>query len=332
MSTDTLPDDATTEQITEYVQSKFAGDKEPETDESTTKPEDSTDVDESADQESADDSVADSSEEVAGEVETQEEESWIDDDVRGLASAFKISEEQLSGMSGRDELERTLSLMDRFVQKPESSGGDQTPPKEETPPQRHPDYPDRRPDGTLLPKGQREEKGDQRSDTGFQIDLDPEEHGEEVVNMLKKMHEHYEQKFDALNKEYGERIASQERIEAQQRAAQFITVFDNTVDAIGQPEFFGETGKETDEQMQRREALMGEFNKRDIDLNGPALTWLARGTFPEHFQKQQLIARTKQGLAQSGQKLGESENKSPEPKESLRDKVRRIHKEMDSGS
>lgn len=323
MSTTTTPDEETKAEPGEDVLAKIdaimqgtaaddAEDEKPETD-------DADDGDAETDDTAADEGDEEAEDEDAG----QEEESWIDDDARGLASAFGLTDEQLSAMSGRDELERALTLIDSYAMNnaaKDSDGEQQTETVE-----RHPEFPDRRPDGTLLPKDQRQ--GEQkRQDGEFKIELDPEVHGQDLVDQISAMHAHYETKLSELANGF----AQVQQVERQRAYEAFIGHFDATIDAMGLPDFFGETGKESPEQMERRKTLLQDYQHRQsvhaqsgrqVALNKSFLNWVARGAFPDHFFKKDRKALTQKVMKQSGRRLGESVNRPSNPKVSAEEKI-----------
>jgi hypothetical protein len=354
MSTTTteLPDDATSEQIHEYVDTLVenegktedggddAGDETPDTETNETPSgEDEPDRDEPAgDEESA---VSDDGEEAAQD--DSQEDSWIDDDVRGLASAFGVTDEELSGFTGRDELERALALFDSRVMQAGDAPPAQQPGQEvqgESQTERHATDPNRRADGTFLPAEQRQaeqRQADQRQaeQKPFKLELDPEEYGEKLPGELGRLQEHYESQLQSLRQEVTE-IRQTEQARADEVYTQ---QFDAAVDSLGQSELFGATGKETPQQMANRQKLEAEFqvrqelfgrSGRQIELGTPVLGYIARVAFSDHFFKQQRKDLTRKVSSQAALKMGSSVSKPNDPKPSVMEEMEELYKELEA--
>ena len=348
MSTAELPEKATSEQIAEVVEQQIErvqGEDETGTETGKTETSVGSDNDEydiNADETLSDDeqsagegSAAEGGEETEGDEGTEgEESSWIDDDVRGLASAYQVSDEQLSQFTSRDELERALTLLDSHVAQAggqDDQAGLQQQGQEQQQQQqveRHPNYPDRRPDGTLLPADQRQDSGE------FQVELSREEFDDAIVDQFDRLHQHYGQQMAALNAQ----VQSLVQVEESRAWANHVKQFDDTIDALDATDLFGKTGEESKEQMANRQKLMNEFGVRrevhhragrQLGLNKPVLERLCRSTFAEHFFKQQRKALTQKVSRQAGLKMGTSVTRPNDPKSTLRQEMREKYAELE---
>lgn len=244
---------------------------------------------------------------------TDQSEDWRDDEVKELATAYGIDDKALASFSSRDELERALSLFDNHAMQAGSNAGDQQAGEQGTAREaqnveRHPVYPDRRPDGTLLPADQRQSQQAAKP-SEFTLNLDPEVVGEDVVNTFKGLQTFYESKFQALE----QRLAEQQKLEQSRQMEAYYSAFDAVVDSLGETELFGETGKETKEQMANRRLLESEFagyannlsrQGRSVSLSKPFVGRAMKRAFADHLiqrERQQLTQRLQQ---QSSQRLG----------------------------
>jgi len=258
---------------------------------------------------------------------------WIDDDVRGLVSAFGLTEEDVSLFTGRDELERALTLLDSRARKhvdAELGRETQPPPPQAT---AHPAHPDRRADGTFLPADQRR-AAQEAVQEDFRLQLDPELHGQDLVEQLGKLQEHYGARIKTL----ADRLAAQERVEQERAEQAFVQVFDATVDSLGQTDLFGQTGKETREQMANRVRLFEEFQVRQaihgrqgrqVSLNKPFLDYISRAAFAEHFFKQQHKQLTQRVMAQAGKRMDVGVTKTAAARPSLEERMEQRYRELD---
>ena len=152
-----ITEDSTPEEIREVVSDLLSATQEDET--PAPQPDDEPkDPPPGVEQSAGEEPAAESGEEAAEDDptddtkgESAEGADWIDDDVRGLASALEISDEQLSMFTSRDDLERALTLLDSKVMQSGDPPVQQTQEEAEQQEERHAKFSDRRPDGTLLP-------------------------------------------------------------------------------------------------------------------------------------------------------------------------------------
>ncbi len=334
----TLPENASPDEIGEVVSDLLGiteGGDEPAAepaDDDTHEP--SPGVEEPAEEEPAAESGEEAEGEVAAEGESTEGEStdWIDDDVRGLASALAISDEQLSMFTSRDELDKALTLLDSHVMRGGVSPATQDPEPTEAREEQHAGDPNRRPDGTFLPAGQRKPA----SPVPFKVDLDPENMtGEDIAGQFGKLHQHYEGVIQGL----AERVERTERTEYERAAEVYAQQFDAAVDVMANPELFGETGRETPEQTENRQLLLTEFemrrerygkNGREVKLNGPLLSRLSRMLFSAHFHKQQRKNLTRKVSRQAGVKAGEPVSRSPDPVQSFEEEMKEEYDRLEA--
>lgn len=198
----------------------------------------------------------------AGEASSQQapsKDSWIDDDVRGMAATLGIPVEKLSGFSTREEFDRALSLVDAAVMRRVQSsqaGADQqqqlTQQAQQESVQRHVEDPNRRPDGTFLPADQRGQDSGQAS--SVDLGLDPELYEDIFVKDMNRIHGSLASRIDQLESFIGQ-LQHAENARFQQSYAER---FDSIVDSLGHPELFGESGKETPDQFENRKKLFAD--------------------------------------------------------------------------
>ena len=320
MATAELADNASSEEIQDFVKNLIAEDlaaptelekqteaqtttsapsEEPPTNE-TTKP--STDVDLA--------SVAEEEpavEEDGEEPPETDQQDWFDnDEVRGLVSAIGISDEQLASFSSREELNRALMLLDHGVMQAGRQAAKQTPQEQQE----------------QVPEGRQEAEPE-----GFDLGLDPEEYGEEVVGQLGKLQQHFE-----------ERISRIEQAGQQQVAQAFNRQFDAVVDTLGHKDLFGETGKETSQQMDNRRTLRSEWkfysagrerHELATTLDNPLLSRVMQFAFAEHISKQQRKNLTQKITRQSQMRMGGSVTKPTDPKQSFEEKMDDLYDKLD---
>ena len=240
-------------------------------------------------------------------------ENWLTDEVKAEASAYGIKEDQLSEFTSREELDRALRIFDNNAmaagrkaltdegEKKAETNGEQSK-KEE-------------------PKTPREGR--------FEISLKDEfgnEFDEGFVSELKRMHDHYEDRFDALEQRFAEADA---RAEEQH--------FDRIVDSLGHKDLFGKTDEETAKQLEHRKELltsvkahilgMGEMGV-NLPMSDALVGRVARMVFADEMKKKDIKNHTRKISQQSDSRQGGGQTRPQDPPENPRDEADRLYKEM----
>jgi len=339
-----LPENATTEQIEEFVDSIVAEEeteRKAADDENEGEPGKKTDSQRIADDEvapddttagdekSADDAAADGSEDGAGESESPK---WLTDDLKAEVEAWGFSEDQIAEFSSKEELDRALSLVYRAI--PKAKEGEES--DEEKPSGPLADR-KRRPDGTLLPKDA-EGKKEATEEGGFKLDLDADYYGQEIVGAFNALDGHYRSKLSALEERLAEVESAEERrvVEAETRE------FDEAVDSLGFADLFGKTGKETEKQFANRKLLFSASkavfahlaaNGKNPRMGDKSLVMrAARMEFADQVAKKERQALTKKMTKQHNSRMGGGAEKPRDQQESTLDEMKRYYKELEADS
>jgi hypothetical protein len=260
---------------------------------------------------------------------------WLDDDVRGLAQTLGLNDQQLAKFGSKDAFDSAISLLDMRA----ANLGRQMfqPPAQPVQPQppfiQHPNYPDRRTDGTFLPHQEFQsppsqvpqqvmpppgQQSGQRQPSAYKPSLDPNSFDEEVIKEFGSLHASLDQRISNLES-LERRLAAFEQSEQAKGHRVMEERFDAVVESLGEPALFGETGKETMAQMENRRKL---FAAHMVHLAGlRQLGWqghtdkafvgrAARMEFADHFNQKQRNELTQKVRQQSGKRLGSSQQRS----------------------
>jgi hypothetical protein len=203
------------------------------------------------DKDSADDAAT---EDKSGEDQPNDAEpDWLDDDLKGVVSALGISDQQIAGFQSREELDRALSLLDQAAMnagKAQAAGDKAV--QEETPTEEtgkaESKAQTRAPDGKFVKKTE-------PIQSDYKVQLDPESYDAEVVKEFENLRDHYEGRLVAVQQEVAQRLSRLEQADQDRAAQAEQQQFDSIVDSIGQSDLFGETGKETKDQLANRRKL-----------------------------------------------------------------------------
>ncbi|TXH09916.1 MAG: hypothetical protein E6R03_16015 [Hyphomicrobiaceae bacterium] len=240
---------------------------------------------------------------------------WLSDDVKAEAAAYGIDESELADFASREELDRALRLFDKRAleagQKVLAEGGQA-----------------RNEKGQFVKK--EEPKADQAKEATpkegrYEVGLNPDLYDEEIVSEFTRLRDHYESRFEALEAHF-----KQSAVIAEEKQ------FDNEIDKLDMPKLFGVTGKETAEELQRREDVLAQAKVLQAGLeyygrNVPLETLVARAApmvFASEFDKQKLKQQTRKISKQSDSRLGGSPTKPQPPSDSPADRYDRLYKEM----
>jgi len=279
----------------------------------------------------------DESEDTA-EVEDQGEDtgdkgvSWLDDGLKAEMAAIGIEESELADFASRDEFYRALRLFDKSAL---DAGRKALAESEDNKGQ------------TRDAKGKfrkaPEPKVDQPPDTGtkdgkYEITLANEELWDEdiatgVKEVASGLRDHFESRFAALEAQLAESRASfaeAESLAEEQR-------FDTAIDALDMQKLFGATGKETSDQLKKREDVLAQAKViqagyrsfgRDVEVDA-LVSRVAPMVFSSEFDKRKLKARTREISKQSNGRQGGGATRPQDPREDPRTEADRLYKEMD---
>lgn len=241
---------------------------------------------------------------------------WLDDDLKAEIAAYGIDEKELSDFTSREEVERALRFFDKSAleagRKALAEGDGETPTRDET--------------GKFAKK---DEPVAEAKDGQYEISLDKDIYDDDLVNELTRMRDHYETRLGALEARL-----------AQADATTLEQTFDTYIDAIGFPELFGKTGKESPKELKRREDVMVDclaqregmkLFGRTVEIDQSLVLRTARARHAEEFSKKDLKSRTRKISQQSNGRMGGGATRPSGPAETLRDEMRRLHKELEAG-
>ena len=261
------------------------------------------------------------------------EQSWIDDDLKAEVAAYGIDDSELADFANREELELALRFLDKRAlaagrealaeadgegeakgasrdEKGQFTKGEekQDPPKADTPPE--------------------------SQDGRYEITLDKDVYDEEVVGEFTRMRDHYESRLSSLES----RIADSQAYYEDAAAAVAEQRFDSAVDSLQMPQLFGTTGKESPQELERRQDLLVQakaqqlglkkLTGRDVDLES-LVARVAPMVFSEDFDKQKLKSRTRKISKQSNGRQGGGATRPQDPREDPRDEADRLYKELE---
>lgn len=242
---------------------------------------------------------------------------WLTDDVKAEAAVYGINESEIADFASREELDRALKLFDKTAleagRKAMAEGEATT----------------RNEKGRFVKK--EEPKADPPTeqapaDGRYQVSLSKDLYDEEIIGEFNRMHAFYESRFAALESRFAEEAAVQQ--------------FDSLVDSLGHADLFGTTGKETEEELQRRRDLNVNVNAhmiglaklgRPTEMSQQLISRVANMTFGDQIQKKLLKQKTRNIARQSNSRLGGSPTKPQPPSDNPRDRADRLYREM-SGS
>lgn len=263
----------------------------------------------------------------AAEVDDQGEKSsekssspkWIDDDVKAEVAAYGISESDLSDFASREELDRALRLLDKTALE---AGRKATVESEASKA--------RDKDGKFVK--QEEAKPSKSEESApksgrYEISLSKDEYDDGLVDEITRMRDHYESRLERLESHFIQANASAEEMQ-----------FDNFVDSLGHSDLFGKTGKESEQELERRKDLhvavkaqiIGlERLGRPAELNENLISRVANMVFADQLNKKRLKQQTQKISRQSNGRMGGSPTKPLPPSDDPRAEADRLYREMD---
>jgi hypothetical protein len=262
-----------------------------------------------------DDAAAEAGSEDSGEDENSgsQKKSWLTDEIRAELPRW-ISDDDLSEFSSRDELDRALGLMDRAALKAGRDAGTKGGEEDQDAGSTKQRGQERGQDGKFVKQKKREEaKGDDDSSQSFEIELDLSEYDDGLQDKIKGaltgLRDHYEGRMKALDDRFN---AIEEANESRQAAA-IEAQFDAIVDSLGHADLFGQSGEETDKQLEARRKLFDEHHVyltglkalgREGRMDKASVARVLRMAFADHISKQEQKNLTKRFQKQSNMRMG----------------------------
>lgn len=244
---------------------------------------------------------------------------WLTDDVKAEAAAYGLQESELADFASREELDRALRLFDKTALEAGRKAMAQSEAEGTT----------RNEKGQFVKK--EEPKADPPKeatpqDGRYQVSLSPDLYDAEIIGEFTRMRDHYESRLELLESHFAEARASQE----EQR-------FDSFVDALGHADLFGTTGKESEQELERRRDLnvavkaqmIGLANLgRPAELSQQLINRVANMVFGEELSKKRLKQQTSKISRQSQLRQGGSPTKPIPPRDDPRDEADRLYREL----
>tara|TARA_Y100000034_G_C6902287_1_gene417582 strand:- start:3007 stop:4059 length:1053 start_codon:yes stop_codon:yes gene_type:complete len=261
------------------------------------------------------------------------DQSWIDDDLKAEVAVYGIEESELADFASREELELALRFLDKRAQAAGREALAETDGEGEAK------------GATRNEKGQftkGEDKQDppkadppsEARDGQYEVKLDKDVYDEDVVEEFTRMRDHYESRLSALES----RIADSQAYYEDAAASVAEQRFDSAVDALKMPKLFGTTGKESPQELERRQDLLVQAKAqqlglkkvtgRDVDIES-LVARVAPMVFSEDFDKQKLKSRTRKISKQSNGRQGGGATRPQDPREDPRDEADRLYKELE---
>ena len=253
-----------------------------------------------------------------GTGDTPESPEWLTDDVKAEASAYGVEESDLADFASREEFDRALRLFDKTA----LEAGRKAMAEDD-------DTPVRNEKGQFAKKEEPEtEKSEEEApqDGRYQVSLDKDLYDEEIINEFTRMRDHYESRLELLESHFAEASARAE----EQR-------FDSFVDSLGHPDLFGETGKESEKELERRrdlnvavKAQMIGLAKlgRPVEMSKQLIARVANMAFGDELGKKQLKQQTSKISKQNQLRQGGSPVKPLPPRDDPREEAERLYQEL----
>lgn len=251
-------------------------------------------------------------EKVQSEEGSGKESSWITDDLKAEVATYGIDESDLSDFSSREELDKTL----RFLDKKALDAGRKAM-AEDDPPAR---------DEKGQFKSQEVDSDPFKQDNRYEVTLSKELYDDEIVDEFTRLRDHYETRLERLEKHF-------ELVSAKSEEDRF----DSYVDSLDQAEFFGKTGSESEEELERRQDLaiavrahiIGmEKLGRTAEMTDKLVGRVASMVFADQMNKKLLKQKTQKISRQSQMRLGGSPVKPQPPSEDPREEADRLYREL----
>lgn len=261
----------------------------------------------------------------AGEESAEKEDDsrdWLDDDLKGEVAAYGIEEAELADFASREELERAMRLFDKSAltagRKALAEDGEKAS--------------GRNAKGQFEKKTEPAAKAEEKSTVKDGNDQLSErfraEYDDVIVGVIDKIHERYEPLINRLEALEARIVEADARAEEQG--------FDSAIDKLDMPKLFGTTGKESAEELKRREEVMVQarvlqagYRSFGKNVEIPSLVGRAAPmVFSSDFEKQKLKNHTRKITRQSNSRQGGGATRPQDPREDPRDAADRLYREM----
>jgi hypothetical protein len=270
---------------------------------------DTTSVDETTVDDDSNSVVDDKSDSISGEKSASQK--WLTDKVKAEASAYGLDDTDLAEFSSREELDRALRLLGKTAfqegQKAVVEDKDQV---------------DRNEKGQFVKKEETTEK-----EKSYKVLLDKDRYDDEIVNEFERMRDYYESRLQSLESSLQAISTKAEELE-----------FDSYVDALGHPELFGKTGKETEEELGRRKELLVAVKAqiiglerlgRPVKFSDQLVNRVANMVFADELNKKRLKQQTQKVFKMSNLRQGGSPVKPLPPSDDPREEAERLYRELE---
>lgn len=275
----------------------------------------------SAEKKSGSDSALDEIQSEEGSGSKSDSPSWLDDKVKAEVAAYGLEESEVSEFTSREELDRVLRLLDK---KAFEAGRKALAEEEEDPFARN--------ERGQFSKKQSDEEEDDSEPAGkasnrYEVTLSKELYDDEIVDEFTRLRDHYESRLQFLESQFVE-----SRVNAE------IERFDSYVDKLGYSELFGETGSESEEELQRRKDLHVAVRShivgskklgRAVELTDQLVSRVANMVFPDEIGRKLVKQRTQKISRQSSLRQGGSPTRPIPPRDDPRDEADRLYKELE---
>jgi hypothetical protein len=171
------------------------------------------------------------------------------------------------------------------------------------------------------------------ADGRYEIKLDKAVYDEPLVDEITGLRDHYQSRYDELEtrfKTLEERFIESDAMAQEQQ-------FDSAIDKLDMPKLFGVTGKETPDELKKREEVMAQARVlqagyrtfgRNVELRS-LVGRAAPMVFSSEFQKHNLKNHTRKITRQSNGRQGGGATRPQDPREDPRDAADRLYKEME---
>lgn len=254
--------------------------------------------------------------EVKADSGDEESDSWLDEDTKAEVAAYGIEESELADFASREELEKALRLFDKSAL---AAGRKALAEEGEKPAGRNEK-------GQFLKKEAEPKAEPQKSADGkYEPMLDRAIYDDGIVDEFTRMRDHYESRLERLESHFQEQAAVTEEKQ-----------FDSALDKLDMPKLFGVTGKETPDELKKREEVMAQAKVlqagyrtfgRDVEIEA-LVGRAAKMVFSAEFDKHDLKTRTRKISRQSNARLGGGSTRPQDPRESAREEADRRFKEL----
>ena len=174
---------------------------------------------------------------------------------------------------------------------------------------------------TAKPEAGDDERGDA---IPHKVSLDPDIYDEGII--------------EELNSIYGVVNSLVAEIDKRDRQSEE-HLFDSFIDGLKFTSLFGETGKESEEELGRRNQVARAYQAQKLGLkqmgeevpamNQRAIAQMARAIFPDEFGKREIKNRTRRVSKQASRKMGDGSTKPTEAPMDIREEMRQLYKELD---